>query len=101
MRDEETGSWWQQVSGEAILGPMKGTRLKQVAHDELTVATWKLEQPHGRVLRPDERVAAQYEPADWEERYARAPTVTPANPDDPFLPRELIIGISIGEESKA
>jgi len=30
MRDEETGSWWQQVTGEAIFGPLKGRRLKLV-----------------------------------------------------------------------
>jgi hypothetical protein len=23
MRDEETGTWWQQVSGTAIQGPLK------------------------------------------------------------------------------
>jgi Protein of unknown function (DUF3179) len=101
MRDDETGSWWQQVSGEAIFGPLKGARLKQVIHDELSMATWKTEQPRGRVLRPDQRVAADYETADWEERYARLQTVTPANPEDPFPPRELVIGISAGGESKA
>jgi hypothetical protein len=31
MRDEETGSWWQQVSGEAIHGPLKGRRLRPEA----------------------------------------------------------------------
>jgi hypothetical protein len=101
MRDEQTGSWWQQVTGEAVFGPLKGTRLKQVIHDELSLATWKLEQPHGRVLRPDERVSARYEPADWEERYARFPTVTPADPNDPYPPRELVIGITVGAASKA
>jgi hypothetical protein len=101
MRDEETGSWWQQVSGEAVFGPLKGTRLKQVFHDELSLATWKLEQPRGRVLRPDERVADLYEPADWEDSYASLRTVTPANPNDPFLPRELVIGVTVGGVSKA
>ena len=24
MRDAETGSWWQQISGEAIQGKLKG-----------------------------------------------------------------------------
>jgi Protein of unknown function (DUF3179) len=38
MRDEETGSWWQQVTGEAIQGPLKGQRLRPVFHDELTFA---------------------------------------------------------------
>jgi hypothetical protein len=30
MQDDQTGSWWQQVSGEAILGPLKGRRLTLV-----------------------------------------------------------------------
>jgi hypothetical protein len=71
MRDDETGSWWQQVSGEAIQGPLKGKKLKAVAHDELTFATWKREQPNGRVLQPDSKVSAEYEPGDWEARYSR------------------------------
>ena len=58
MRDEETGSWWQQVSGEAIQGPMKGKRLNAVFWDELSFATWKRERPNGRVLLPDDRVKA-------------------------------------------
>ena len=33
MRDEQTGSWWQQVSGEAIQGPLKGRRLAGVVTD--------------------------------------------------------------------
>ena len=101
MRDEETGSWWQQVSGEAILGFLKGARLKPVFHDELPFATWKSEQSRGRVLRPDERVADSYERADWEDHMVRAPTVTPTSPDDPLPPRELIVGITLGEASKA
>ena len=52
MRDEETGSWWQQVTGEAIFGPLKGKRLKPVFLDELTFGTWKREQPQARTARP-------------------------------------------------
>ena len=35
MRDEETGSWWQQVTGRAIAGPLRGKRLTLVPHDEV------------------------------------------------------------------
>jgi len=41
MRDEETGSYWQQITGAAISGPLAGRRLTLVASDELTFATWK------------------------------------------------------------
>ena len=101
MRDEETGSWWQQVSGECIAGPLKGKQLRLVAHDELPFAVWKHEQPRGRVLKPDERVAAKYEPADWEDRYARLPVVTPVSPEDALKPRDLVIGITVNGAAKA
>ena len=48
MRDEETGSWWQQVTGEAISGPLKGRRLEPVPQDELSFAVWKGEHGEGR-----------------------------------------------------
>ena len=102
MRDEETGSWWQQVTGEAIFGPLKGKRLKPVFLDELTFDTWKREQPQGRVLRPDEQIAAsgKYAPADWEERMLRVPVATQTNA--PLLDkRELVAGINLNGAAAA
>jgi len=101
MRDRETGSWWQQVSGEAVLGPLKGSKLKQVNHDEISFATWKREQPGGRVLKPDERVKDKYATADWEEQVGSLPVVTPTAEGDPVAPRELILGIEVNGASKA
>ena len=103
MRDEETGSWWQQVTGEAIFGPLKGQRLRPVFHDELTFGTWKREQPQGRVLRPNEEIAraGKYAPANWEERMTRTPVATSITPDKSFEPRRLVIGLTINGASKA
>lgn len=102
MKDEETGSWWQQVTGEAIFGPLKGKRLRSVFMDELTFATWKHEQPHGRVLRPDEKIAAQgkYAPPDWEERMLKVPVATQLNASE-LGHRELIVGITANNASCA
>jgi Protein of unknown function (DUF3179) len=103
MRDEETGSWWQQVSGKAILGPMKGHQLKEVFHDEVSIAIWKNEKPQGRVLKPDERIAAanQYETADWETRAGRVRAVAGTDVDKRLAPRTLVIGIDVGGKSIA
>ena len=103
MRDEETGSWWQQVTGEAILGPLKGQRLRTVFHDEMTFGLWKREKPFGRVLRPDERVArsGKYAPANWEERMANVPVATSKGMDASMQPRTLIVGLAINGASKA
>ncbi len=101
MRDEETGSWWQQVSGEAIHGPMKGKKLAHVYNDELTFALWKRENRQGRALKPDERVMRKYEAADWEEKYAKYPVVTPVNPDDKLPPRTLVAGLVVNGKAVA
>jgi hypothetical protein len=104
MRDEETGSWWQQVTGEAILGPLKGHHLKPVFHDELSFALWKRDQPQGRVLRPDERILAakEYAPTNWEERMGRAPVLPQFKKAGQDLePRATVVGINLNGVMKA
>ena len=55
MTDEETGSWWQQISGVAVAGPLKGKRLTRVFHDEVAFRLWLREHPGTRVLVPGGR----------------------------------------------
>jgi hypothetical protein len=102
MKDEETGSWWQQVTGEAFLGPMKGKHLKPVFHDELTFATWKREEPSGRVLKPDEKIVAkgEYAAANWEEQMTRMRVATLLN-DQSLDKRALVIGVKVGDAARA
>jgi hypothetical protein len=103
MRDEETGSWWQQVTGEAIFGPLKGQRLRPVIHDELTFGLWKREEPAGRVLRPDEALATagKYAPADWEARMQKVRVTTSQIVDASLGPRTLVIGVTIKGAARA
>jgi hypothetical protein len=102
MRDEETGSWWQQVSGECIFGALKGRRLKLFDHDELTFATWKREGREGRVLRPDPRHARHYAPADWDKGMQDVPVATTlADPNEKLPARTLVVGVEAGGAAKA
>ncbi len=103
MRDEETGSWWQQVTGEAIQGPLKGQRLRPVFHDELTFGLWRHEKPQGRILRPNEEVAraGKYAPANWEEGMANVPVTTSVAFGKSLEPRTLVIGLTLNGVSKA
>jgi hypothetical protein len=102
MRDEETGSWWQQITGEAIQGPLKGQHLRSVIHDELTFGLWKKENPQGRVLKPDEAIerAGKYAPADWETRMLKVPVAT-TTLDKTLAPRTLVVGIKVNNAARA
>jgi Protein of unknown function (DUF3179) len=99
MRDEETGTYWQQVSGRAISGRLKGSTLVPVHSDELTFKLWAKEQLQGVVLAPSERFASKYEKKDWEAQYAKLPTVIKAPPE--LGGRELVIGINAGGATRA
>lgn len=103
MQDRETGSWWQQVSGKAIQGPMKGKQLRLVDHDELTFATWRSEARNGRVLRPVEKIKATdgYASADWEAEIGKMRVViNPAGPKG-IEARSLMVGITVENVAKA
>ena len=103
MRDDETGTWWQQVSGKAIQGPLKGKQLKGVFHDEISFSIWKREQPQGRVLKPDERILAsnQYAKSDWETSVGAMRVVEGTDVDQRLAPRTLVVGVSAGGKSVA
>lgn len=103
MRDEETGSWWQQVSGEAIQGSLKGEKLENVALDELSFGIWKRENPGGRVLRPDEKILRvdKYESSDWEAEVAKMPVRIGDKLDSTLEPRTIIVGVAINNKTKA
>jgi hypothetical protein len=99
MEDRETRSWWQQITGRAILGPLKGRQLTSVLHDEVTFGLWTREYPRGRVLALDAR-QSQIRPT-WETGIAKAPVVTSARKGDALEPRTLVVGIVIGGEARA
>ena len=52
MYDRTTDSWWQQFTGEAIVGEMQGTKLKLVPSRIVAFGDFKQEHPQAKVLIP-------------------------------------------------
>jgi hypothetical protein len=100
LRDEETSSVWQQSTGEAIFGPLKGRQLDLVQSDELSFALWRQEQPQGQVLKPDVQYEAEYDPKDWERHVAATRTVVDTTKSG-IGPHQLMIGVTVAGQSKA
>jgi len=100
MRDEETGTYWQQISGLAVSGPLQGRQLELIHSDELTFATWKSEEPQGTVLEDVPEFVSKYARKDWEVRMKRTPTVI-SFPGEGLPDRELMLGIQAFGASRA
>ena len=53
MYDRQTQSWWQQFTGEAIVGEMLGRRLTVIPSRLESFAEFKARHPAGKVLVPN------------------------------------------------
>ena len=100
MRDEETGTYWQQISGAAVAGPLAGKHLSLVPSEELTFALWKAENPQGTVLDDLPPYVSEYAPNNWDVRMRKAPTVL-SYAQDGLTARDLMLGIRAFGASRA
>jgi hypothetical protein len=106
QKDLETGTSWQQATGEAIHGPLKGTRLTLYPVVRTTWAEWRKRYPHTMVLKPLPGYAER-----MPNRSTRIKAVTQLGPEgapngalalDKRLPaRETVAGVEVGGETVA
>jgi hypothetical protein len=101
MRDQETGTYWQQISGRAIAGPLMGYALQLIPSEELTFALWKNERPRGIVLNGVPAYESKYAPKDWETRVGAAYPAALTFPEHGLESRDIMLGIEAFGEARA
>jgi hypothetical protein len=99
MRDKETGTWWQQITGKAIYGPLKGASLELVLSDELTFGEWKAEVSEGKVLSEVPKYKKEYD-SNWEPEVAKLPVVI-SFPGTELKSRDVVVGLTNAGASRA
>jgi hypothetical protein len=60
MYDRQTESWWQQFTGDAIVGEMTGQQLKLVPSRIESFERFRMRYPNGQVLIPNDPAARNY-----------------------------------------
>ncbi|HVB02739.1 MAG TPA: DUF3179 domain-containing (seleno)protein [Chitinophagaceae bacterium] len=60
FEDSATKSWWQQETGVAIAGPLKGYSLKELHSRQMRLGSWLREYPHSLILQPDTDFKSEY-----------------------------------------
>ena len=68
FEDESTKSWWQQATGLAIAGPLKGHRLTEIPSRQASLASWLRMHPNSTILQPDTSFQKDYDDlADYDK----------------------------------
>ena len=99
MRDKETGTWWQQITGKAIYGSLKGASLELVLSDELTFGEWKSEVSGGKVLAEVPKYGKDYD-GNWEPETAKYPVVI-SFPGTELKSRDVVVGLEMDGPGRA
>lgn len=108
MYDKLTGSFWFQVGGEAIVGPLSGSRLKLLASTTITWGEWKRLFPASHVLTGNNEdpemfansVYGRGVSTGYQERINNADFVFPVDPrklDDRLQYGELVLTVEIND----
>lgn len=85
MYDRQSESWWQQFSGEAIIGARTGDKLRIMPSRLESFGRFKARHPGGKVLVPNNEDMRDYgrNPyVNYDGRPAPYPLFTGAMPDD-------------------
>jgi hypothetical protein len=61
FEDATTKSWWRQATGEAIAGPLKGSRLKEIPSHQASLASWLRLHPNSTIMQRDTSFNEDYD----------------------------------------
>ncbi len=103
MYDRQTESWWQQVTGEAIVGELTGKRLTVLPAQIIAWETFRGHFADGKVLSRNTGFGRSYgqNPYVGYDNVNTSPFLY-AGPNDPRLrPLERVVTVSIGKDDVA
>lgn len=100
FEDASTKTWWQQASGEAIAGPLKGSKLKEFPSRQLTLDVWIRQYPNSLVLAPDPLYDERYFRLEDYDRGAMQSSLVRRDKNS-WQPKSWIVGVKNEFSSKA
>lgn len=103
MYDRQTETWWQQITGEAIVGELTGKRLTFLPSQIISWETFKTSFPQGKVLNRDTGHSRSYgrNPYVGYDNINSSPFLYTGPKDGRLPPMERVVTVSIGKEDAA
>ena len=97
MWDRQTESWWQQLTGEGIVGAYSGYLLDLVPAQIVSWGDFKAAFPEGDVLSRDTGYARAYgrNPYSGYDRIDQSPFLFDGEPDGRLLPMERVAALEL------
>jgi hypothetical protein len=103
MWDRQSESWWQQLTGECVVGAYQGTRLVAVPAPLVSYDAFRRAYPGGKVLSRDTGYERPYgrNPYPSYDREDGVPYLFPRPVIGRLRPMERVVSVEIGSAAKA
>jgi len=103
MWDRQTESWWQQITGEAIVGELTGRSLTPLPAQILGWGAFKSSYPDGDVLSRETGFGRSYgeNPYPGYDDVDSSPFLFDGDPDGRLAAMERVVGVTIGPDAAA
>ena len=100
FEDKTTKSWWQQATGEAVTGTLKGYQLAEFPSMQTTLSKWIELYPNTLVMQPDKNFQVQYDSMRTYEKGKLTGKLTRRDTNS-WQNKSWVVGVEIGQSSKA
>jgi hypothetical protein len=103
MYDRQTESLWQQITGEAVVGDMVGSRLKRIPAQIISFEQFRLAHKEGLVLSRKTGFRRNYgqNPYAGYDDISRSPLRYRGKKDGRLMPMEKVVAVSMAGSDKA
>ena len=103
MCDRQTETWWQQLTGEAIVGQLAGQHLTLRLSSILSYADFKAAHPSGTVLSRETGFDRPYgdNPYVGYDDADSPPHLFQGDPDGRLMPKERVVAINVSDRTLA
>lgn len=101
MYDRQTETWWQQFTGEGIIGELNGVKLKQIPSNIVAFESYKEQFPEGEVLSRDTGHSRRYgtNPYAGYDDINSSPFLFRGKVDDRLKPMERVLSLRSNDKT--
>ncbi len=99
MWDRQTESWWQQFTGEAVVGELTGARLGRIPSQLISLGEFRERHPDGEVLTDEtghDRPYGRNPYAGYDDIDSPPFLLRGRDPDGRLPPKERVVSIEAG-----
>jgi hypothetical protein len=100
MYDRTTETWWQQLTGQGLIGEHAGIFLEKIPSQVISFEQFSIAYPEGKILKPYFWGKNRYYPGYDSARPGMLPKYCPEDVDTSFPPMERMITLTLKDKSR-